>query len=58
MYLYVKPTTKQKVFAQRTRWLGHIIRQPDQRTVKKVLYGVERGKEKGGRPRKKWLEEV
>lgn len=44
--------------AQRIRWLGHIIRMPEERAVQKILLGKPGGTRKRGRPRRKWITAV
>lgn len=40
------------------RWLGHVERKPEERTVKKVFKNIPEGKWSVGKPRKRWLDDV
>uniref|UniRef100_A0A1B6GU18 Endonuclease-reverse transcriptase n=1 Tax=Cuerna arida TaxID=1464854 RepID=A0A1B6GU18_9HEMI len=46
------------VKSQRLRWLGHLIRMPDERVVKKVWEGRFYNQRKRGRPRLRWQDGV
>ena len=44
--------------AQRIKWLGHVIRMPDDSTVKRVFNARPEGRRRRGRPRRRWLDAV
>ncbi|XP_055384161.1 uncharacterized protein LOC129613877 [Condylostylus longicornis] len=46
------------VKAQRIRWLGHILRMPEERAVYKIYARNPVGTRRRGRPRKRWKEAV
>jgi hypothetical protein len=51
--LYVEPdTTLSEIIRGRLRWLGHVERMSEERTVKKVLKNILEGKMSVGRLRK------
>ncbi|KAI4466142.1 hypothetical protein MML48_3g00011100 [Holotrichia oblita] len=56
--LYGKPIITNKIKAQRSRWLGHIIRMPDDRVVKRVLHEGVGAKKRRGRPKERWYQQV
>jgi hypothetical protein len=44
--------------ALRIQWLGHVIRLPEERAVKKALLLTPEGNRRRGRPRKRWRDSV
>jgi hypothetical protein len=53
MDLYIEPdTTISENIKGRLRWLGHVERMSEERTVKKVFKNILEGKKSVGRPRK------
>jgi len=42
----------------RLRWLGHLLRMDEDKTVQKIFRGNPGGKRKRGRPKKRWIDEV
>jgi hypothetical protein len=53
MDLYIEPdTTISEIIKGRLRWLGHVERMSEERTVKKVFMNTLEGKRSVGRPRK------
>lgn len=56
--LYREASITQYVRAQRIRWLGHIQRREDTRTVKKVLNAQAATTRRKGRPKARWLTSV
>ncbi|KAJ3652344.1 hypothetical protein Zmor_018319 [Zophobas morio] len=53
-----EPKITKIIRAQRTRWLGHIGRASEDRTIGKLLNRLQGGKKKKGRPKLRWLENV
>jgi len=41
-----------------TAWLGHVMRMDEKRTPKRILEWKPIGRRIGGRPRKRWIEDV
>ena len=56
--VYGEPKINKIIRAQRIRWLGHIGRASQYRTIGKVLNRLQGGKKKKGRPKLRWLENV
>ena len=46
------------VKSQRIRWLGHVLRMPETRTLRKIFDTLPEGKRRRGRPRRRWLDAV
>ena len=44
--------------SQRIRWLGHVLRMPETRTLRKIFDTLPEGKRRRGRPRRRWLDAV
>jgi hypothetical protein len=43
---------------RRLKWLGHVIRMNETRSVKKILEGKSEGRRGRGRPRLRWMNDV
>ncbi|XP_063919421.1 uncharacterized protein LOC135134627 [Zophobas morio] len=56
--IYGEPTITKIIRARRLRWLGHVGRAPEERTIGKVLDRLKGGKKKRGRPKLKWIDDV
>lgn len=56
--LYKEPNIVGIVKAQRLRWLGHIVRMPEERVPKRILKSEIGGRKRRGRPRERWRDEV
>jgi hypothetical protein len=46
------------VKSKRMAWLGHVTRMEGERIPKRVLEWKPMGRRKGGRPRKRWIEDI
>jgi hypothetical protein len=44
--------------SRRIAWLGHVMRMDEKRTPKRVLEWTPIGRRIGGRPRKRWIEDI
>jgi hypothetical protein len=56
--LYREPDIISEVRKGRLRWLGHVERMPEERTVKKMFKNIPEEKKSFGNPRKRWLDDV
>ena len=48
----------QRVMERKLTFFGHICRMDDDRLVKRVLFGMLRGRNRRGRPRRKWSDDI
>ena len=46
------------VKSKRMAWLGHVMRMEGKRIPKRVLEWKPTGRRNGGRPRKRWIEDI
>lgn len=53
MEMYEKQKITRRVRAQRVKWLGHIVRIPEEKILQKVVHEEESGKKRKGRLQKK-----
>jgi hypothetical protein len=58
MNLYRETDVFSGIRKGRLRWLGHVARVPEERTVKRVFKNIPDGKCPVGKPRKRWLVDV
>jgi hypothetical protein len=53
---YRKTNIVTTIKVRRLQWAGHVVRMPDDRTVKTVFVGKTDGSRKAGRPNLRWLD--
>uniref|UniRef100_V5GM53 Endonuclease-reverse transcriptase n=1 Tax=Anoplophora glabripennis TaxID=217634 RepID=V5GM53_ANOGL len=58
MEMYGEPSITNVIRSQRMRWLGHVVRLPNERTTRIVLTGGIVGRRKRGKPQTGWLQKV
>ena len=51
-------TIMDRVRRRKLELFGHICRMPDNRTLKRVLFGAVEGRNYQGRPRKRWVDDI
>jgi AAA+ ATPase superfamily predicted ATPase len=56
--LYKEPDIVTEIKRNRLRWIGHVERMEDSRSVKKIFKGKPEGRRGTGRPRKRYLDDV
>ena len=56
--LYPSPNNVRMIKSRRLRWAGHVARMEEGRGVYKVLVGKPEGKRPGGRPRRRWEDNI
>jgi hypothetical protein len=56
--LYKKPDIVNEIKSNRLRWLGHVVRMPEEKCPRKVFYENPGGRRLKGRPRKRWIDGV
>jgi hypothetical protein len=54
--VYRKPNIVITIKVRRLEWAGHIVRIPDDGTVKKVFVGKPDGRREAGRPKLRWVD--
>jgi len=52
--LYCSPNNVRVIKSRRMRWVGHVARMGERRSVYRVLVGKHEGKRSLGRPRRRW----
>jgi hypothetical protein len=58
LWICREPDSISEIRKGRLRWLGHVERMPEERTVKKGFKNFPEGKKPVGRPRKRRLDDV
>ena len=53
-----QPLIVSVVRARRLRWAGHVVRAPENRGIRRALYGRAGGRRPQGRPRMRWVDNV
>ena len=53
-FFYCSPNIVRVIKSKRLRWVGHVARMEEDRSVFKILTGRSTGKRPLGRPRRKW----
>jgi len=48
----------QKIMERKLNFFGHIRRMPDDRLIKQVVFGIMDDKNKRGRPKRKWTDDL
>jgi hypothetical protein len=56
--LYSSPNIVRMIKSRRVRWAGHVARMGEGRGVYWVLVGRPEGKRPGGRPRRRWEDNI
>jgi len=56
--LYSSPNIVRVVKSRRIRWVGHVARMGEGRSVYRVLVGKPEGKRPVGRPRRRWEDNI
>jgi len=51
-------TIVDRVRRRKLELFGHICRMPDNRMLKRVLFGAVEGRNYQGRPRKRWVDDI
>jgi hypothetical protein len=51
-----KPNIVTTIEERTLEWAGHLLREPDDRTVEKVFRGKPGGRRKAGRPKLRWID--
>ena len=56
--LYRSPNIVRVIKSRRLRWVGHVARMEEGRSVFKILTGKPTGKRPLGRPRRRWEDNI
>ena len=48
----------QRMIERKTNFFGHICRMQDERLIKQVVFGITDGKNKRGRPKRRWTDDL
>jgi hypothetical protein len=56
--LYSSPSKIRIMKSRRMRWVGHVARMGEKRTVYRLLVGKPEGKRPLGRPRRRWIDNI
>jgi len=48
----------QRMMERKLNFSGHVCRMPDDRLIKQVVFGIMDGKNKRGRPKKRWTDDL
>jgi hypothetical protein len=56
--MYSSPSIIRIMKSRRMRWVGHVARMGEKRTVYRLLVGKPEGRRPLGRPRRKWIDNI